>query len=59
MWDTIAGEHRAQRLAEMAARLPVRRVGQPADVAKAILALIRNNHITGTLLHIDGGQRLV
>jgi NAD(P)-dependent dehydrogenase (short-subunit alcohol dehydrogenase family) len=59
MWDTIAGEHRAQRLAEMAARLPVRRVGQPADVATAILALIRNNHITGTLLHIDGGQRLV
>ena len=59
MWDTIAGEHRAQRLSEMAARLPVGRVGQPEDTASAILALIRNDHITGTLLHVDGGQRLV
>jgi NAD(P)-dependent dehydrogenase (short-subunit alcohol dehydrogenase family) len=43
----------------MAARLPVGRVGQPEDTASAILALIRNDHITGTLLHVDGGQRLV
>jgi NAD(P)-dependent dehydrogenase (short-subunit alcohol dehydrogenase family) len=59
MWDTIAGEHRPQRLAEMAARLPVGRVGRPVDIAEGIRALIRNRHITGTLLHVDGGQRLV
>jgi NAD(P)-dependent dehydrogenase (short-subunit alcohol dehydrogenase family) len=59
IWDTIAGDGKAARLDAMASRLPAGRVGQPADVAQAILALIRNPFITGTVLHVDGGQRLV
>jgi NAD(P)-dependent dehydrogenase (short-subunit alcohol dehydrogenase family) len=43
----------------MAARLPAGRVGTPADIAQAISALITNPFITGTVLHADGGQRLV
>ena len=59
IWDTIAGEAKAARLDAMAARLPAGRVGLPGDVAQAMLALIGNPYITGTVVHVDGGQRLV
>lgn len=39
-------------------RLPVRRIGQPEDVAEAVLLLMRNAFITGTLIEVDGGGRL-
>ena len=38
-----------------AATLPVRRVGQPEDVAEAILMLMTNPFTTGSTLFIDGG----
>jgi hypothetical protein len=59
IWDTIAGDGKTARLEAMAARLPAGRVGTPADIAQAISALITNPFITGTVLHADGGQRLV
>jgi NAD(P)-dependent dehydrogenase (short-subunit alcohol dehydrogenase family) len=59
IWDTIAGEAKSARLEAMAARLPVGRVGTPGDVAQAVLALIGNQFMTGTVVHVDGGQRLV
>jgi NAD(P)-dependent dehydrogenase (short-subunit alcohol dehydrogenase family) len=59
IWDTIAGDRKAERLAAMAARLPAGRIGQPVDVAQAFAAILRNGFITGTLLHVDGGHRLV
>jgi NAD(P)-dependent dehydrogenase (short-subunit alcohol dehydrogenase family) len=59
LWDTIAGAEKALQLAALAARQPVGRTGRPDDVAQAILALIHNSFITGTVLHVDGGQRLV
>ncbi len=59
MWDAVAGSERAQRLAAMARRLPLGRVGRPEDAAKAIRAVIDNGFVTGTTIHVDGGQRLV
>ena len=59
IWDTIAGEAKPARLDAMAARLPAGRVGTPGDVAQAVLGLIGNPFITGTVVHVDGGQRLV
>jgi NAD(P)-dependent dehydrogenase (short-subunit alcohol dehydrogenase family) len=59
IWDTIAGQSKSARLDAMAARLPAGRVGTPGDVARAVLALITNPFITGTVVHVDGGQRLV
>jgi NAD(P)-dependent dehydrogenase (short-subunit alcohol dehydrogenase family) len=42
------------------ARIPVRRVGAPADVAAAVAFLASHdaNHVTGASLLIDGGQTL-
>jgi len=59
IWDTIAGPAKQARLDAMAARLPGGRVGTPDDVAQAVLAVISNPFITGTVLHVDGGQRLI
>ena len=44
---------------QTAERLPVRRVGRPDDVAQAIAFLIENTFVTGAILEVDGGARLV
>ena len=58
-WDTIAGDKKHDVHAQMAARLPVGRIGQPEDVAQAVLSIMANSYMTGTVVHVDGGQRLV
>jgi NAD(P)-dependent dehydrogenase (short-subunit alcohol dehydrogenase family) len=49
-----------ERYERFAKRIPLRRVGQPEDVAAAVafLASADARHISGTLLLIDGGQTL-
>jgi NAD(P)-dependent dehydrogenase (short-subunit alcohol dehydrogenase family) len=59
IWQHVAGDATAETLAAMAARLPVGRIGRTQDIADAIIALLRNGFITGTVLHADGGHRLV
>ncbi|MDE2859760.1 MAG: SDR family oxidoreductase [Chloroflexota bacterium] len=46
--------------AKFAERIPLRRVGQPEDVAAAVAFLASDDarHITGASLLIDGGQTL-
>lgn len=43
---------------EMAAGIPLKRAGQPVDVAKAVLFLVSDDaaYITGQTLHVDGGM---
>ncbi len=45
-----------QRLVE---RLPIKRQGEPAEVASAVLFLIEHQYITGECIAVDGGYRLV
>jgi NAD(P)-dependent dehydrogenase (short-subunit alcohol dehydrogenase family) len=40
-------------------RVPLRRVGAPADIARAALYLLESDFVTGEVLTVDGGQRLV
>jgi NAD(P)-dependent dehydrogenase (short-subunit alcohol dehydrogenase family) len=53
-------EARRARFQRFARRIPLRRVGQPEDVAAAVAFLASDDarHITGSLLLIDGGQTL-
>ncbi|MEU2031836.1 SDR family oxidoreductase [Nocardia amamiensis] len=59
VWDAIAGAAKTERHQQLAARLPVGRIGRPCDIAQAMVGLMRNPFITGTVLHVDGGHRLV
>ena len=38
-----------------AKQLPARRVGQPEDIAQAILFVATNPFVTGTTVTVDGG----
>ncbi|MFE2351777.1 SDR family oxidoreductase [Kitasatospora cineracea] len=57
-WDGL-GADKESFLASVAARNPARRVGTTDDLVKAVLHAIDNPYVTGTVLHVDGGGRLV
>lgn len=59
IWESVAGAGKTAALEAMAKRLLVQRIGQPDDIAQAIEAVISNTFMTGTVVHVDGGQRLV
>ncbi|MER7047153.1 SDR family oxidoreductase [Streptomyces jumonjinensis] len=57
-WDGL-GEVKAAFLRGIAERNPARRVGAPDDLVRAVLYAMSNPYVTGTVLHVDGGGRLV
>lgn len=59
IWEFVAGDAKAGMLEGMAKKLPVGRVGQVVDIADAICFLMHNGFTTGSVLHVDGGHRLV
>jgi NAD(P)-dependent dehydrogenase (short-subunit alcohol dehydrogenase family) len=59
VWTALAGDKKAEIHAAHAKKLPVGRIGAPADVAAAALFLMTNGFMTGECLHIDGGHRLI
>ncbi len=59
IWSFVAGDAKEATLEAMAKRLPAGRVGRPEDIADAIRFLIGNGFTTGTILHVEGGHRLV
>lgn len=59
IWDVIAGAQKTERHAALANRMPGGRIGRPEEIARVFVALIHNDFVNGTLVHVDGGQRLV
>lgn len=57
IWAQLGMDKQAA-FAEMADRLPARRIGTPDDIAQAFVSVMLNTFITGTVLHVDGGHRL-
>jgi NAD(P)-dependent dehydrogenase (short-subunit alcohol dehydrogenase family) len=57
LWDSFGPQRDA--FAARAAKLPVGRMGRPDEVAEAVLFLMTNGFVTGTVLTIDGGGGLV
>ena len=58
-WRKAMPEPAREKLyADMAALVPVQRVGNPADVAQAVTMLAANSFITGAIIDCDGGRRL-
>jgi NAD(P)-dependent dehydrogenase (short-subunit alcohol dehydrogenase family) len=57
-WAGFPAGQRAAMFESYAADTPVGRVGQPGDVADAILYLAGNGFVTGTVLDVSGGLTL-
>jgi NAD(P)-dependent dehydrogenase (short-subunit alcohol dehydrogenase family) len=58
VYDWMTPEQKADFFKKMAGSLPVGRVGQPGEIAEAVLYLIRSQFTTGAILDVDGGGRL-
>jgi NAD(P)-dependent dehydrogenase (short-subunit alcohol dehydrogenase family) len=59
VWDSIPADAREAQLAAMTRRLPIPRVGEPAEVAEAYLYLLKAGYTTGQVLLVDGGGSVV
>jgi NAD(P)-dependent dehydrogenase (short-subunit alcohol dehydrogenase family) len=59
MWQGVPEEQRQAFFATVSEQLPVKRMGSLEDMADAVLYLMQNSFITGTVLHVDGGHRLI
>ncbi len=55
LWDALPEANREAMYEAATARLPVARVGEPEDIAEAVLFTAGNPYTTGTTLFIDGG----
>ncbi|TCW87116.1 short chain dehydrogenase [Burkholderia sp. SRS-46] len=55
LWNRLAPDTRDALFAGAAQRLPARRVGQPEDIANAIVYLASTPYATGSTVLVDGG----
>lgn len=59
LWGPMGEADRAALYGDVAASLPLERVGEAEDVAQAYLFLMADAHATGSVVTIDGGTLLV
>jgi NAD(P)-dependent dehydrogenase (short-subunit alcohol dehydrogenase family) len=59
LWDTFGDADRQAMYDEAAQRLPLGRVGEVADIARAYIYLMEQECGTGVVLTVDGGTVLV
>ncbi|MEN0084862.1 MAG: SDR family oxidoreductase [Leifsonia sp.] len=59
LWSAMSADDREGMYAGVAASLPLGRVGEPGDAAKAYIALMDQDYVTGTVAIVDGGTLVV
>ena len=59
IWSTQSESERSDLTKWAEAALPVQHLGQPEELAQAVLSLIANPYITGVILPVDGGVTLL
>jgi len=57
-YDWMSEDEKQAFFKQMSGGLPVKRIGQPHEIAEAVLLLVGNGFITGAVLDVDGGARL-
>jgi NAD(P)-dependent dehydrogenase (short-subunit alcohol dehydrogenase family) len=55
LWSKLSDEARQSMFENAAARLPASRVGQPEDIANAVIYLASTPYATGSTVLVDGG----
>ncbi len=57
IWETVPDKDKV--IQDTSEKLPVKRIGYPEDIAQGARFLIECGFVTGEVLHIDGGHRLI
>lgn len=57
-WSFLTDEQKTAQFTASIEKLPVKRIGQPDDVAQAVEYLVQATYVTGTILPVDGGFTL-
>lgn len=52
-------DKKSDYLDRLAKHIPLKRKGEPADIAKAVQFLLENTYITGQTIFVDGGEHLI
>jgi NAD(P)-dependent dehydrogenase (short-subunit alcohol dehydrogenase family) len=55
IWDELPSEKRTALFEGTASHLPVGRIGQPHDIASAVLFVMTTSFATGSTVRVDGG----
>lgn len=55
LWADLPDDVRDGLFSQTASSLPTGRIGQPADIAAAVLHLTGNTYMTGSVMFVDGG----
>jgi NAD(P)-dependent dehydrogenase (short-subunit alcohol dehydrogenase family) len=58
-WDAMGDDGKREYFEHIAAHNPVGRIGNPDDIAAAVLFAMTNTFMTGMTLKVDGGEPLV
>ena len=58
-WDLMDKKERASVFKQAGDKLLTRRIGQPEDIAEAAIYLMHCGFATGSVLYVDGGDRLI
>ena len=45
-------------ISRMTRNIPLRQYGEPDDVARAVIFLLKSRYITGQIIWVDGGRHL-
>jgi len=59
MWDSILGEAKQEVFGGVATQVLVKRLSTSEEVAQAVIFLMNSGTITGEVIHVDSGHRLV
>ena len=57
-YDWMNAEQKQAMFEQTGNNLPVKRIGKPDEIAEAVVFLVSNGYVTGTVLDVDGGARL-
>lgn len=59
VWDVVPEAIRLQQFEKTAQKLPAKKVGKPEDIAHAAVYLIECGYATGSIVYVDGGDRII
>jgi NAD(P)-dependent dehydrogenase (short-subunit alcohol dehydrogenase family) len=59
VWDSLPKKKRLAQLASIKNKSPLHRIGVPDDIVQAVLYLMHCAYATGSIVYVDGGDRLI